>query len=68
MIYTASALLLIIISLAALAYWISGLLLYARRQPLAHTPRDYDLDYEEVSFKSSDGLVLKGWWMPAQSE
>ena len=29
------------------------------------TPRDLGLDYENVSFKTSDGLTLRGWYIPA---
>ena len=29
------------------------------------TPRDFGMSYENVEFTSSDGLHLKGWWMPA---
>lgn len=59
-------LLLLCLALLALAYWVSGLLLYARRQPLTRTPVDYGLAYEEVTFQSPDGLALKGWWVPSK--
>ncbi len=36
-----------------------------RRSPEA-TPADVGLDYEEVEFRSTDGVDLKGWWIPAQ--
>jgi len=29
------------------------------------TPADLGLDYEDVSFKTSDGLTLKGWFIPS---
>ncbi len=32
------------------------------------TPRDFGMSYEEVEFVSTDGLHLKGWWMPAGPE
>ena len=28
------------------------------------TPRDWGLAYEEISFKTQDGLSLHGWWIP----
>ena len=34
------------------------------RQPTEQTPADEGLDFQEVSFESSDGLALKGWWVP----
>jgi uncharacterized protein len=30
-----------------------------------HTPAEYGLEYEDVTFKSSDGLTLHGVWIPA---
>lgn len=28
------------------------------------TPRDFGMSYEDIGFPSTDGLQLKGWWMP----
>ena len=28
------------------------------------TPRDLKMDYEDVSFKTADGLTLRGWYIP----
>lgn len=28
------------------------------------TPKDFNLDYEEVSFRTKDGINLKGWFIP----
>lgn len=57
---------LLFLALLGLGYWISGLLLYAWRQPVTRTPEAYGLAYEDITFQSSDGLVLKGWWIPAE--
>ena len=64
MIYAFLLLSVLLLAFLALGYWISSLLLYARRQPLTRTPEDYDLTYEDVAFRSKDGLALKGWWIP----
>lgn len=40
------------------------LTLNPKRQPIATTPIEYGLPYEEVEFQSSDGLDLKGWFIP----
>jgi len=34
------------------------------RQPLDHTPSDYDLPYENVTLTSRDGLKLAAWYIP----
>jgi uncharacterized protein len=30
-----------------------------------HSPAEVGLSFEEVVFRASDGLLLRGWWMPA---
>jgi pimeloyl-ACP methyl ester carboxylesterase len=35
------------------------------RAPVLHTPDEVGLDFEEVTFPSSDGLPLEGWFIPA---
>ena len=55
----------VVISLVV-AYAFSGITLHAIRQPIVATPGDYDLAYEDVTFQSSDGLTLKGWFIPAE--
>ena len=36
------------------------------RQPTEQTPTDEGLDFQEVVFESTDGLSLKGWWVPGE--
>ena len=36
------------------------------RQPTEQTPADEGLTFQEVGFESSDGLDLKGWWVPEE--
>jgi fermentation-respiration switch protein FrsA (DUF1100 family) len=61
----------IILIPAALAYLtILGLFLLAQRSlifiptPLnGDSPRKYGLSYQDISFTSSDGITLNGWWI-----
>jgi uncharacterized protein len=39
----------------------------SHRQPIVRTPADYGMEYENVSFKSTDGLNIKGWFIPGAS-
>ena len=53
----------------ALGYLGVGLFVATRltapvRQPIEQTPTDEGLDFQEVGFNSTDGLGLKGWWVP----
>lgn len=33
-------------------------------QDIEGTPRDFGMAYEEIAFKTEDGLSLNGWWIP----
>jgi pimeloyl-ACP methyl ester carboxylesterase len=65
----------IIILLAALlaaavlatSYIFSGIVIHSRRQPIVRTPQEYGMAFENVEFKSTDGLTIKGWFIPAPS-
>jgi esterase/lipase len=37
------------------------------RTPILRTPEEYDMAYEEVAFETTDGILIKGWFIPAQS-
>ncbi|AIY39508.1 hypothetical protein LT85_0348 [Collimonas arenae] len=34
------------------------------RSPILHTPDEYGLKYEDVTFPSLDGTPLEAWWIP----
>jgi uncharacterized protein len=38
---------------------------FQRRSPILHSPAEYGLDYENVTFPSRDGVPLEGWYIPA---
>lgn len=38
-----------------------------KRKPIAKTPGDYGLPYENVTVTSADGLELCGWYVPSQN-
>ena len=61
----------VIIVLAALAviyllvsYFISGSIIHLNRQPVPKNPGDYGMNFENVEFKASDGVNIKGWLIP----
>src|SRR4051794_29654127 len=35
------------------------------RSPILHSPAEHDLEYEDVTFPSLDGVPLEGWFIPA---
>lgn len=53
---------------AVVASYYAGKRIVARRKPDPPTnPTDYGMDTEAVLFKSTDGLTLEGWWIPART-
>jgi len=36
------------------------------RSPILHSPSEVNLDYEDVTFSSLDGVPLEGWFIPAE--
>jgi pimeloyl-ACP methyl ester carboxylesterase len=51
-------------------YFLAGLVTtrrfqFADKENQGLTPKSFDLAFEEASFSSSDGIALKGWWVPA---
>jgi fermentation-respiration switch protein FrsA (DUF1100 family) len=60
---------LLVLAVLAIGYLGVGLVVAAQlsapsHQPQELTPADVGLDYREVSFQSTDGLELAGWWVP----
>jgi alpha-beta hydrolase superfamily lysophospholipase len=60
------ALALFVVVSLTIATVFSNIVLYSRRQPIVRTPAEYGLEYEEVEFPSTDGLTLRGWFIPAR--
>jgi predicted alpha/beta-fold hydrolase len=52
---------------AVTCYIFAQLTLNPKRQPIETTPAEYGLAYEDVEFQSSDGLSLKGWFIPGDT-
>jgi pimeloyl-ACP methyl ester carboxylesterase len=53
-------------------FWLGGLatqrrFAYRDRENAGLTPASFQLPYEDVGFRSADGVPLKGWWVPAPS-
>ena len=47
---------------------ISNLMIKPGKSPVFETPEKYNLDYENVSFKTSDGILLSGWLINGGSD
>ncbi|MBI3551500.1 MAG: alpha/beta fold hydrolase [Elusimicrobia bacterium] len=52
--------------LLGVCYWGAGIILHPPLMSRNETfPEQFGIRYEKVSFKTRDGLMLKGWWMPS---
>ena len=38
------------------------------RKPIVKTPKDYGLEFQDVEFQAKDGVNLKGWYIPSDTE
>lgn len=47
---------------------LTRLMVRGDRQPIKRTPSEFGLAYEDVAFPASDGVALKGWFVPSGAE
>ncbi|MHC4174734.1 MAG: alpha/beta hydrolase [Planctomycetota bacterium] len=52
---------------AVMLYIMQPKFLYSPVREVPYTPGELDLDFENIVFKSSDGLLLSGWYIGAES-
>jgi pimeloyl-ACP methyl ester carboxylesterase len=61
-----------IVVLAALyllaGYFVAGTIIHLNRQPVPKNPGDYGMDFENVQFEASDGVTIRGWFIPGPQE
>jgi len=56
-----------LLAYGGVSYRVADGLTKPTRQPLDPPAASVAATYEDVSFKSTDGLLLKGWWFPVPS-
>ncbi|MBI4677113.1 MAG: alpha/beta hydrolase [Elusimicrobia bacterium] len=62
------AIVLLIAAAIGAGYWGAGIILYPpKKAPLETFPEVYGLPYEKVSFRTSDDLTLRGWFIPSRT-
>jgi hypothetical protein len=47
---------------------LTKLMLVGRRAPIDRTPAEVGLTYEDVSFDATDGVTLRGWFIPREGD
>jgi len=55
------------LGLGVILYLMQSVFLYSPTREITYTPGDLGLDFESVVFKTSDGLRLTGWYVPAEN-
>jgi len=51
---------------AVILYHMQSKFIYRPVKDVVYTPEELDLDFEDVTFTSEDGLSLNGWYVPAE--
>lgn len=58
----------IIFAYVLLCYSLSRPIVHVDRQPVPKTPKDYEMDFQNVEFKAADEVKIRGWLIPSTSE
>jgi fermentation-respiration switch protein FrsA (DUF1100 family) len=66
LIYIGVALFIAYLGWAVMLYIMQPKFLYSPVREVPYTPGELDLDFENVVFKSGDGLLLSGWYIGAE--
>ena len=49
-----------------LCYFIAGFIIHQNHQPVPKNPGDYSMSFENIEFKTSDNVDIKGWLIPGK--
>jgi uncharacterized protein len=60
--------LVLLVAYLLVAYVVSGMIVHLDRQPVPKTPLDYGLAFQAITFRSEDGVDLKGWLIPGSAQ
>ncbi|MHC4544910.1 MAG: alpha/beta hydrolase [Planctomycetota bacterium] len=55
------------LGLGTILYFMQPTFLYSPVQEISNTPDELGMDFEDVVFKTEDGLRLNGWYIPAEN-
>jgi pimeloyl-ACP methyl ester carboxylesterase len=54
-----------VVAFVFFCYFVSRTIIHLDRQPVPKTPRDYGMDFQNIEFKTADGVKIKGWLIPS---
>jgi uncharacterized protein len=58
----------VIILVSVSLYYRQESLLFFPEREILHTPGDAGLEFEELEFRTEDGIAISGWYIPAQED
>lgn len=58
----------IVVVYLAVSLFFAFVIVHPHRQQVELTPGDYGMEYENVVFRSRDGLSIRGWFIPGQKK
>jgi fermentation-respiration switch protein FrsA (DUF1100 family) len=67
LIYILGVLFVVYVGWGLMLYILQPRLLYVPMREVLYTPAEVNLEFENVIFKTADGLRLSGWFIPAQN-
>jgi len=67
LIYFAALLFIAYLGWGVILYILQPKLLYVPVREVSYTPAEVNLEFENVVFKTADGLQLSGWYVPAEN-
>jgi hypothetical protein len=67
LIYILGVLFVVYVGWGLMLYILQPKLLYVPMRELLYTPAELNLEFENIIFKTADGLRLSGWFIPAQN-
>ena len=51
-----------------LTKYLSDMMVKPHQSPVFDNPANYNLDYQDISFKASDGVTIRGWLINGGSD
>lgn len=63
----AAVLVLAVLGVVGVSVYVGWVMTHADPRPVDRNPAEYGLAYESVEFSSTDGVPLRGWFLPAEN-
>lgn len=58
----------IILLVFLISYIFSSIVIFSARQEIYRSPKDFNMNFEDITYKSTDGIELNGWYIPGNEK